>query len=51
MSNEHTLISLIIVLTILVVVQYIENRILEKKLNNKETDAAVIEARELVSKK
>jgi hypothetical protein len=45
------LIYIIILLTILVVVQYIENRILEKKLNNKETDAAVFEARELVSKK
>ena len=31
MSNEHTLISLIIVLTILVVVQYIENRELRKE--------------------
>ena len=45
------LIYIIILLTILVVVQYVENRILEKKLNNKETDAAVFEARELVRKK
>lgn len=45
------LIYIIILLTILVVFQYFEIRGLEKKLNNKETDSAVLEARELVSKK
>jgi hypothetical protein len=49
--TEHILTYIIILLIVLVGVQYFEIRGLEKKLNNKETDAAVFEARELVSKK